>query len=88
MGTQEAEDGYDVVEAIAKMGWCNGNVGLAGNSLLAIVQWFIAQLQPPSLKAIAPWGGCGDLHREQFVRGGIYIQHEQLQPHCHAYRPR
>lgn len=72
MGTQEAEDGYDVVEAIAKMGWCNGNVGLAGNSHLAIVQWFIAQLQPPSLKAIAPWEGCGDLYREQFVRGGIF----------------
>lgn len=72
MGTQEAEDGYDVIEAIAKMPWCNGNVGLAGNSHLAIVQWFIAALQPPSLKAIAPWEACGDLYREQFVRGGIF----------------
>jgi predicted acyl esterase len=54
MGTQEAEDGYDVIEAIAKLPWCNGNVGLAGNSHLAIVQWFIAALKPPSLKAIAP----------------------------------
>lgn len=44
MGTQEAEDGYDVIEKIAKMPWCNGNVALAGNSHLAIVQWFIAQL--------------------------------------------
>jgi predicted acyl esterase len=72
MGTQEGEDGYDVIEAIAKMDWCTGNVGLAGNSHLAICQWFIAQQQPPSLKAIAPWEGCGDLFREQFVRGGIY----------------
>lgn len=72
MGTQEAEDGYDVIEAIAKMPWCNGNIGLAGNSHLAIVQWHIAQLQPPSLKAIAPWEACGDLYREQFVRGGIF----------------
>ena len=54
MGTQEAEDGYDVIEAIAKMPWCSGNIGLAGNSHLAIVQWFIAALKPPSLKAIAP----------------------------------
>jgi hypothetical protein len=44
MGTQEAEDGYDVIEAIAKMDFCNGSVGLAGNSHLAIVQWFIAAL--------------------------------------------
>ncbi|KAK1584964.1 Alpha/Beta hydrolase protein [Colletotrichum navitas] len=34
--------------------------------------WFIAALRPPSLKAIAPWEGCGDLYREQFARGGIY----------------
>ncbi|KAJ5727505.1 hypothetical protein N7493_005325 [Penicillium malachiteum] len=72
MGTQEGEDGYDCIEEIAKKLWCNGNVGMAGNSHLAIAQWFIGQLRPPSLKAIAPWEGCGDLFREQFVRGGIY----------------
>lgn len=72
MGSQEAEDGYDVIEALAKMPWCSGSIGLAGNSHLAIVQWFIAALQPPSLKAIAPWEACGDLYREQFVRGGIF----------------
>lgn len=72
MGTQDAEDGYDVIEWIAKQQWCNGNVGMAGNSHLAIIQWFIAALQPPSLKAIAPWEGCGDIYREQFGRGGIY----------------
>ncbi|KAL0941668.1 X-Pro dipeptidyl-peptidase C-terminal non-catalytic domain-containing protein [Colletotrichum truncatum] len=72
MGAQEAEDGYDTIEAVAKMDWCNGKVGLAGNSHLAIAQWFIAALRPPSLKAIAPWEGCGDLYREQFARGGIY----------------
>lgn len=72
MGTQEAEDGYDTIEWLAKLPWCNGNVGMAGNSHLAIIQWFVAALQPPSLKAIAPWEGCGDLYREQFARGGIY----------------
>lgn len=72
MGAQEAEDGYDVLEWIAQQEWCSGSVGLAGNSHLAIIQWFIAALQPPSLKAIAPWEGCGDLYREQFARGGIY----------------
>lgn len=72
MGTQEAEDGYDVIETISKLPWCNGNIGLAGNSHLAIVQWFIAALKPPSLKAIAPWEACGDLYREQFVRGGVF----------------
>ncbi|CZR52804.1 probable acyl esterases [Phialocephala subalpina] len=72
MGSQEAEDGYDVIEALAKMPWSSGSIGLAGNSHLAIIQWFIAALEPPSLKAIAPWEACGDLYREQFVRGGIF----------------
>ncbi|KAH7313052.1 Alpha/Beta hydrolase protein [Rhexocercosporidium sp. MPI-PUGE-AT-0058] len=72
MGQQDAEDGYDVVEAIAKMDWCNGSIGMAGNSALAISQWFIAAQQPPSLKAIAPWEGSGDIYREQFCRGGWF----------------
>ncbi|KAK7543031.1 Alpha/Beta hydrolase protein [Phyllosticta paracitricarpa] len=72
MGSQDGEDGYDVVEAIAKMDWCNGSVGMAGNSALAISQWFTAALQPPSLKAIAPWEGAADLFREQFCRGGVF----------------
>jgi predicted acyl esterase len=72
MGTQDAEDGYDVVEAIAKMDWCNGSVGMAGNSALAISQWNIAAHQPPSLKAIAPWEGMDDIYREQFCRGGWF----------------
>jgi uncharacterized protein len=72
MGQQDAEDGYDVVEAVAAMDWCNGSIGMAGNSALAISQWFIAAQQPPSLKAIAPWEGSGDIYREQFCRGGWF----------------
>ncbi|KAH8901714.1 hydrolase [Thozetella sp. PMI_491] len=72
MGPQDAEDGYDVVEAISKLDWCSGSVGMAGNSALAISQWFIAAQQPPSLKAIAPWEGMSDMYREQFVRGGWF----------------
>ncbi|SCZ87303.1 BZ3500_MvSof-1268-A1-R1_Chr2-2g04769 [Microbotryum saponariae] len=72
MGQNMGEDGYDVIETLAKMDWCNGNIGMAGNSFLAISQWHIAAQQPPSLKAIAPWEGCGDLFREQFARGGVF----------------
>jgi putative CocE/NonD family hydrolase len=55
LGTQEVEDGYDVIEVVAKGPWCTGNVGMAGNSHLAQRQWFIATERPPSLRAIAPW---------------------------------
>jgi predicted acyl esterase len=72
MGSQDAEDCYDVIEALADMPWCNGKVGMAGNSALAIIQWHVASLRPPHLAAIAPWEGSGDIYREQFCRGGVF----------------
>jgi hypothetical protein len=72
MGMQEAEDAHDVIEGLAKLAWCNGSVGMAGNSYLAIMQWHAAAQNPPSLKAIAPWEGSGDIFREQFCRGGWF----------------
>jgi predicted acyl esterase len=72
MGSQDAEDCYDVIEALAAMPWSNGKVGMAGNSALAIIQWHVAALRPPHLAAIAPWEGSGDIWREQFSRGGVF----------------
>ncbi|KAH0445730.1 hydrolase CocE/NonD family protein, partial [Aureobasidium melanogenum] len=71
MGTELAERGYDAIEEIAKMNWCTGAVAMSGNSQLAMAQWAIGALNPPHLKAIAPWEGLIDLYREQAVRGGI-----------------
>ena len=65
------DDCYDIVEACAKYDWCNGAVGMAGNSWLGISQYFAAMAQPPSLKAIAPWEGYSDMYRDMVRRGGI-----------------
>ncbi|KAJ0418326.1 Alpha/Beta hydrolase protein [Aspergillus carlsbadensis] len=70
-GGQEGRDGYDVIEFVAKLPWCNGNVATVGNSWLGRSQWYIAAERPPSLKCIAPLEGSGDLYREIHVRGGI-----------------
>lgn len=70
-GRQYAEDGYDIVEWIAKQDWSNEKVGMAGNSWLTVSQWFIAAEQPPHLAAIAPWEGFSDHFRESGTRGGI-----------------
>ncbi|KAI9039854.1 uncharacterized protein KD926_009073 [Aspergillus affinis] len=53
-GSQLAEDGYDVVEAIANKAWSTGKVAFSGNSWLAISQWFVAAERPPHLAVIAP----------------------------------
>ncbi|MFL5029049.1 MAG: CocE/NonD family hydrolase, partial [Xanthobacteraceae bacterium] len=36
-----------------------------------INQWFVANHQPPSLKAIIPWEGFADLYRDALFHGGI-----------------
>ena len=67
----EAVDFYDAIEWAAAQPWCNGNVGLSGISYFAINQWFVANLQPPSLKAIIPWEGFADMYRDALYHGGI-----------------
>ncbi|KAE8422997.1 alpha/beta-hydrolase [Aspergillus pseudocaelatus] len=70
-GSADGRDGYDVVERIAEMPWCNGSVALVGNSWLAMAQWFIAAECPPHLKCIAPLEGASDVYRELLCRGGV-----------------
>ena len=67
----EAIDFYDAIEWAAAQPWCNGNIGLLGISYFAINQWFVANLQPPSLKAIIPWEGFADIYRDALFHGGI-----------------
>src|SRR5215468_9776205 len=67
----EAVDFYDAIEWAAAQPWCNGKVGLSGISYFAINQWFVANLQPPSLKAIVPWEGFADLYRDALFHSGI-----------------
>lgn len=68
---QEAIDFYDAIEWAAAQPWCNGKVGLNGISYYAINQWFVANLQPPSLHAIIPWEGFADIYRDALFHGGI-----------------
>jgi uncharacterized protein len=68
----EAIDFYDAIEWVAAQPWCDGSVGLLGISYYAINQWFVAQLQPPSLKAIIPWEGFADIYRDALYHGGIF----------------
>ena len=51
---QEAKDGYDVVEWLAKQPWCNGKVAMWGGSYAGFDQWLTAREHPPHLVTIAP----------------------------------
>jgi len=65
------QDGYDMVEWIAKQSWCDGNVGMIGISIYAMAQVQTAAEQPPHLKAIFPSGGWYDVYRSH-THGGIF----------------
>ncbi len=64
-------DGYDVVEAVAAQSWSNGDVGLVGISYPGISQLFVAQTQPPHLRAITPVSVIADTYRSTLYPGGI-----------------
>jgi uncharacterized protein len=68
---EEQEDGYDLVEWIARQPWCDGNVGMVGISYFAIIQFLVAALQPPHLKAIFALDGWTDLYRDIVYHGGM-----------------
>jgi uncharacterized protein len=51
---QEAHDGYDVVEWLAKQPYCNGKVAMWGGSYAGYDQWATASQFPPHLSTIVP----------------------------------
>jgi len=51
---QEAQDGYDVVEWLAKQPYCNGKVTMWGGSYAGYDQWATAKERPPHLATIVP----------------------------------
>lgn len=51
---QEARDGHDVVEWLARQPWSNGKVAMWGGSYAGYNQWATARERPPHLATIVP----------------------------------
>jgi len=51
---QEAQDGFDVAEWLARQSFCNGQVAMFGSSYGGYDQWATAKEFPPHLVSIAP----------------------------------
>ncbi len=51
---QEARDGYDVVEWLAKQPYCDGKISMWGGSYAGYDQWATAKEFPPHLATIVP----------------------------------
>jgi putative CocE/NonD family hydrolase len=51
---QEAQDGYDAVEWLARQPFCNGKVAMWGGSYAGYAQWATVKEFPPHLATIVP----------------------------------
>jgi uncharacterized protein len=49
-----AEDGFDVVEWLARQPYCNGKVAMWGGSYQGFAQWAVCKSLPPHLATIVP----------------------------------
>ncbi|MCX6622242.1 MAG: CocE/NonD family hydrolase [Acidobacteria bacterium] len=67
---QEPDDGFDTLNWIGKQHWSDGKVGMIGGSYLGIVQWQVATLNNPYLKAIFPVVSGYDDYRDRFFSPG------------------
>ena len=68
----EAEDGYDAHEWIGAQPWCDGNIGTAGGSYLAMTQWQAAPLRSKYLKAMVPRVGYSNFYHNWAYTGGAF----------------
>ena len=68
----EAEDGFDTLEWVGQQAWCDGNVGTAGGSYVAMVQWQAAPLRSRFLKAMVPRVGYSDFYHNWVYTGGAF----------------
>ncbi len=69
---KERTDGYDLIEWTARQPWCDGNVGMIGDSYWSWSQYFAAAAQPPHLRCICQCDGTTDLYRDACYPGGIF----------------
>ena len=89
---QEPADGDDTLNWIARQPWSDGKVGMLGASYLGVVQWKVAALNNPHLKAMFPSvSGCDDYRDRFYSPGGamklgqrlLWMSENLRAPHFH-----
>lgn len=68
----EPEDGHDTIAWIHAQPWCNGRIGMTGNSYCAITQLSAAWTRPPGLDAISPGVMGNDFFKGLVYHNGVF----------------
>jgi len=67
----EAHDGWDTLDWLARQPWCNGEIGMSGESYHGYTQWAVAGSGHPNLRCISPGDTSPDPYLMTF-RGGAF----------------
>ncbi|MHA1149102.1 MAG: CocE/NonD family hydrolase [Promethearchaeota archaeon] len=75
--TKAYTDGVDTINWIMDKKWCNGKIGSAGVSALAINQYFYAGMEDvyngdDGLRCQSLWFGCPDLYLDAIMEGAYH----------------
>ena len=68
----EADDGHDAVEWIAKQPWCSGKIGMSGGSYYGLTQWQASQGSSPHLVATVPKVAYSNVYHNWVYTGGAF----------------
>jgi len=69
----EVDDGYDTIEWIVHQPWCNGRVGMTGESYYALTQWAAAASRHPALRCISPGDMGVDFYALMYEGGALTL---------------
>lgn len=70
----EINDGYDTLDWVAKQPWCDGNIGMEGESYYGYTAWAGAVSNHPNLKCVAPMNTAMDFYEAIFQNGAFVLQ--------------
>ncbi|HEX8184582.1 MAG TPA: CocE/NonD family hydrolase, partial [Blastocatellia bacterium] len=68
----DANDGYDTVEWIAKQSWSNGKIGMYGVSAMGITSNLAAMMNPPHLAATFVMLARSSIYSQSAFIGGVF----------------
>ena len=87
----EIDDGYDTLEWIAHQPWCNGAIGMWGDSYYGFTQWTAVASGHPALRAIVPRVTVADLFGWLAgvtpLYGAHYLAQYWSDAHTHHWTP-
>ena len=71
--SSRGRDGWDTIDWIAAQPWCDGNIGMAGESYHGLTQWAVAGAGHPNLRCVAPGDTVPDLYQAAYPGGAFAL---------------